>query len=122
MQMDIRWNKLLYSWLPEMLKFYLNTIQDTLPTPANLKIWNKQALGQCALCGYNNCTMMHIFNCCQYSLRSGRYNWRHDTVLREIVHQFIPAILRARNVETADNSEIRTGIAFKTAEGNKYKI
>ena len=51
MQMDIRWNKLLYSWSPEMLKFYLNTIQDTLPTPANLKIWNKQALGQCVLCG-----------------------------------------------------------------------
>ena len=42
MQMDTRWTKLLYSWSPEMLKFYLNTIQDTLPSPANLKIWNKQ--------------------------------------------------------------------------------
>ena len=121
MQMDIRWNKLLYSWSPEMLKFYLNTIQDTLPTPANLKVWNKQALGQCVLCGYNNCTMMHIFNCCQYSLRSGRYNWRHDMVLREIVHHIIPAILQVRNARTAEDGETRTGIAFKTEEGKKYK-
>lgn len=42
MQMDIKWKKLIYSWSPEMLKFYLNTIQDTRPTPANLKV--KQAL------------------------------------------------------------------------------
>ena len=82
MQMDTRWNSLLYSWSPEMLKFYLNAIQDTLPSPANLKTWNKHPLGQCSLCGYNCCTMLHIFNCCQYSLRSGRYNWRHDMVLR----------------------------------------
>ena len=121
MQMDISWNKLLYSWSPELLKFYLNTIQDTLPTPANLKVWNKQALGLCGLCGYNNCTMMHIFNCCQYSLRSGRYNWRHDMVLREIVHQLIPAVLRVRNERTDAEGEPRTGIAFKTEEGKKYK-
>ena len=121
MQMDIRWNKFLYSWSPEMLKFYLNTIQDTLPTPANLKIWNKQALGQCVLCGYNNCTMIHIFKCCQHSHRSGRYNLRYDTVLREIVHQIIPAILRARNAEIGDDRETCTCIAFKTEEGKKYK-
>ena len=117
MQMDTRWTKLLYSWSPEMLKFYLNTIQDTLPSPANLKIWNKQALGVCSLCGYNNCTMMHIFNCCQYSLRTGRYNWRHVTVLREILHQIAPAILRAR---TSTKDDSRRGIAFKSAEGTKY--
>ena len=117
MQMDTRWTKLLYSWSPEMLKFYLNTIQDTLPSPANLKIWNKQALGVCSLCGYNNCTMMHIFNCCQYSLRTGRYNWRHDTVLREILHQITPAILRAR---TSTMDDPRRGIAFKSVDGTKY--
>ena len=107
MQMDVRWNKLLYSWSPEMLKFYLNTIQDTLPTPANLKTWNKQALGLCVLCGYNNCTMMDIFNCCQYFLRSGRYNWRLDTVHREIVQHIIPAVLQARNIRTAEDRETR---------------
>ncbi|XP_072039086.1 uncharacterized protein [Amphiura filiformis] len=33
MHMDTIWNSLLYSWSPEMLKFYLNSIQDTLPSP-----------------------------------------------------------------------------------------
>ncbi len=51
---------------------------------------------QCSLCGYNCCTMLHIFNCCQYSLRTERYNWRHDMVLREIVHQLVPTVLKAR--------------------------
>ncbi len=50
----------------------LNRIQDTLPKLANLKTWNKQALGLCVLSGYCNCTMIHIFNYCQYSFRSGR--------------------------------------------------
>nr|XP_054769560.1 uncharacterized protein LOC129277399 [Lytechinus pictus] len=117
MQLDIKWKKLLYSWSPEMIKCYLNSIQDTLPSPANLKIWNKQALGVCALCGYNNCTMIHIFNCCQYSLRTGRYNWRHDTVLREILHQVTPAILRAR---TPAKDVTCRSIAFKSTKGTKY--
>ena len=46
MHMDTRWNSLLYSWSPEMLKFYLNSIQDTLPSPANLKTWNKYPIRQ----------------------------------------------------------------------------
>ncbi|XP_041471214.1 uncharacterized protein LOC121420617 [Lytechinus variegatus] len=117
MQLDIKWKKLLYSWSPEMLKFYLNSIQDTLPSPANFKIWNKQALGVCALCGYNNCTMIHIFNCCQYSLRTGRYNWKHDTVLREILHQVTPTILRAR---TQANDVTCRGISLKLKKGTQY--
>ena len=44
MQMDIRWNKLLYSWSPEMLKFYLNTIQDTLPPGHYLHCKKKSVL------------------------------------------------------------------------------
>ena len=45
-------------------KFDLNAMQDTLPSPTNFKIWNKHPLGQCFLCGYNYCTMLHIFSCC----------------------------------------------------------
>jgi len=33
----------------------------------------------------------------------------------------IPAILRARNAGIGDDRETRTGIAFKTEEGKKYK-
>ena len=33
MQLDTRWNKLLYAWSPEILKIYLNSVQNTLPSP-----------------------------------------------------------------------------------------
>ena len=48
MQMGTKWNRLPYSRSPEMIKFYLNAIQDTLPLSANLKTWNKHPLGQCS--------------------------------------------------------------------------
>ena len=32
--MDTRWNRLLYSWSPDLLQFYLNATQDTLPSSA----------------------------------------------------------------------------------------
>ena len=107
----------------ELLKFYLNSVQDTLPYPANLKTWSKHSLGLCPLCGYNNCAMIHIFNNCQYSLRAGRYNWRHDMVLRKIVHHIAPAFYRARAYTEDDDDEEgyqKSGIAFKTNEGTKY--
>ena len=125
MQIDTGWDRLLYSWSPEMLKFDLNATQDTLPSLANLKTWNKHPLGQCSLCGYNCCTMLHIFNCCQYSLKTARYNWGYDMVLREIVHQLVPAIIKARRpaVDDGDKQSATvpvTGIAFRTDSGNKY--
>ena len=55
-------------------------------------------LGQCLLCGYKCCTMLHIFNCCQYSLRTGRYNW-HYMVLRENASM-------ARNRQTRNNKRL----------------
>ena len=39
MQVDTRWNKLLYA--PELLKFYLNSFQDSLPSSSNLKTWTQ---------------------------------------------------------------------------------
>ena len=85
------------------------------------KTWNKHPLGQCSLCDNNCCTMLHIFSCCQYSVRTGRYNWRHDMVLCEIVYQLVPAIIKARcpTVDDGDKQNV-TGIAFRTDSGNKY--
>ena len=103
-KMDTKWNRPLYSWSPEMLQFYLNAIQDTLPSPANLKTWNKHPLGrQCSL--YGCCTMLHIFNCSQYSLGSELHNWRHDMFLPEIVHQLVSAIIKARRPAVDDGNK-----------------
>ena len=78
-------------------------------------------MGLCPLCGYNICTMIHIFNCCQYSLRAGRYNWRHDMVLRKIVHHIVPAIHRARAfTEDETDGYQKSGKAFKANKCTKY--
>ena len=82
MSLDLTWNKLLYSWSPKLLSFCLNTIQDTLPTPSNLEKWKMIPLGSCPLCAQHKCTLMHILNKCPVSLKQGRYNWRHDMILR----------------------------------------
>ena len=41
MQVDTSWKKVLYLWSPELLAFHMNSIHDTLPSPANLKLWGK---------------------------------------------------------------------------------
>ena len=104
-----------------MLNFYLSAIQNALPSPANVKTWSKHSLAQCSLCNNNCCTMLHVFNCCQCSLRTRRYNWRHGMVLHKIMHQLAPAIIKARTPTEEDgDKESVTGIVFRTDSGNKY--
>ena len=112
MSLDVTWNKLLYSWSPKLLSFCLNSIQDTLPTPSNLEKWKKVTLGKCFLCPNTKCTLMHILNNCPSALRQGRYNWRHDMVLRAIVSAIIPAVENQRRVSKPGN--------FITASGKGY--
>ena len=118
MFLDTRWCKLIYSLSDKLLSFYLNSLSDTLPTPANLTMWKKTKLGTCTLCQYNYCTLAHILNNCRTSLTSGRYNWRHDMVLRKIVLHVQPYL------EVKDSSRKTTSrktSQFQTAEGKKYK-
>ena len=56
------------------------------------------------------------------SFRSGRHKWRHGTVLREIVKQLVSGILRARTMGNTDGEKTRTGISFKTEEGNAENL
>ncbi len=101
MQVDTSWKKLLYVWTPELLSFQINAIHDQLPSPANLRLWGKNNLGLCQLCNHRNCTLLHILNCCSYSLQNGRCNWRptklseqlqqvwHHTLMRPIEKNFL---------------------------------
>ena len=84
MQVDTSWKKLLYVWTPELLSFHINAIHDQLQTPMNLRLRGKTNLGSCQLCHHSNCTLFHILNGCNFSLQSGRYNWRHDQTLKAI--------------------------------------
>ena len=112
MSLDITWNKLLYSWSPKLLSFCLNSIQDTLPTPSNLEKWKMIPLGVCPLCAHPKATLFHILNNCRFALKHGRYNWRHDMVLRAIVHGIIP-VLEEQPIRPPSGN-------FKTTEGKVY--
>ena len=54
----------------------------------HLQTWDCGAsLYRTVLVKYNhqNCTLLHILNCCSFSLQNGRYNWHHDQTLRAII-------------------------------------
>jgi hypothetical protein len=84
MELDLRWNNLLYALPPKLSSFALNAIGLTLPTPDNLRIWGKHSDGKCGLCASPACTLFHVLCHCPFSLANKRYNWRHDSVLRTL--------------------------------------
>merc|ERR1712082_88818 len=65
------------------LKFLVKSVYDLLPTPSNKNIWYGSE-ETCKLCGGNG-TLAHILSGCEVALAQGRYRWRHDQVLRQIV-------------------------------------
>ena len=83
--MDLKWNEVMYGFSPSMLSFWLNSIQNTLPDPSNLRRWGKQKTANCSLCNWKNCTLQHIICSCKTALDQGRISWRHDSILASIV-------------------------------------
>ena len=87
-QVDLKWNEIMYGFSPSMLSFWLNSIQNTLPDPTNLRRWGKQKTADCSLCRWKNCTLVHILCSCKVALEQGRISWRHDSILSAIVRIF----------------------------------
>ena len=114
MFLDVRWRRLIYSFSDKLLSFYLNSMSDTLPSPANLLLWKMSSLGSCSLCNYHHCTLFHIVSHCRHSLMTGRYNWRHDMVLRKIVDVVSPAL--------SVNPTPQKGTSFKSTSGREYFV
>ena len=64
----------------------------TLPSPDNLRRWNKASGIQCGLCGRPNVTLNHILASCAWvrdredcMSREDRFTWRHNCLIREVV-------------------------------------
>ena len=68
----------------ESLSFLVKAVYDLLPTPANKNRWFKQE-EKCKLCGQDG-TLNHILSGCRVALSQGRYTWRHNKVLKEVVN------------------------------------
>ena len=93
-QMDFTWNQWMYGLSANLLKFWLNSIQNTLPDPSNLRRWGRQKDADCTLCKWKNCTLKHILCGCKVAMDQGRISWRHDTILINIVRYLKQAKLQ----------------------------
>ena len=83
-KMDLRWANIL-AMPPNLLAFCLNATFNTLPSPSNLRRMKIQTEAKCALCGHSPCTVPHVLSGCKYALEQGRYDLRHDSVLKNMV-------------------------------------
>ena len=58
-----------------------------LPTLKNMTMWKKTSTGLCKFC-LNSQTLQHVVSGCKVYLHEGRYNWRHDSILKNLVTYF----------------------------------
>ena len=93
-KMDLSWKHLLS--MPQCLvSFCISATYNTLPSPSNLKRWNKSPDSECFLCHKKVCTIPHILSGCKVALDQGRFNFRHDSVLKTLettLSDFLPTI------------------------------
>ena len=58
----------------------------SLPTKANLSIWNQIKANVCSLCNEKAETLHHTVANCNTAANQGRYTWRHDSILYTIAN------------------------------------
>ena len=86
-----------------VMKFYLNSVTNTLPTGDNLLQWGKSTTDKCKQCKGRE-TTCHVLNNCPVSLEQGRYTWRHNNIINYIV-----------NCLDSDKFEVFSDLAGQTA-------
>ena len=89
---DLSWKSVL-AMPPNLLSFCLASTFDVLPSPSNLKCWRICAEAFCFLCGKEVCTTSHVLGACATALAQGRFTFRHDSVLTELV-QFLNTFIQ----------------------------
>ena len=68
-----------------LTSFCLASTYDTLPSPTNLRRWRITTEAMCTLCSKVVCTTAHILGACKIALQQGRYTFRHDTALHQVI-------------------------------------
>ena len=83
-KLDLSWKTILGTPQP-LISFLLQSTFDTLASPANLCRWHMASENVCFLCNKKVCPTAHIFSGCNVALSQGRYNYRHDSILSDLV-------------------------------------
>ncbi|GFO02902.1 polyprotein [Plakobranchus ocellatus] len=80
---SLTWNDI-WHMAPLRISFLIRSVYDLLPSNANLVRWGKKDDPTCPLCQGRQ-TTEHVLSSCKVALSQGRYTWRHNRVLRELV-------------------------------------
>ena len=83
---DLTWRSAMYNLPKGVLSFAARAAIDCLPSPDNLKLWGKSTTDKCSLCN-GKATLQHILNMCPTAQSQGRLTYRHNSVLRYMVHE-----------------------------------
>ena len=86
MQRSLSWADI-WRMSPRRLGFIIRAVYDQLATAENLTKWKLSQGRSCGMCGEPQ-TLKHVISSCREALGSGRYTWRHNEVLKEIVKVF----------------------------------
>ena len=81
---DLSW-KCIWAFGPQLLRFCVQSCYNTLPSPNNCVRWSLSEDESCILCSTSPCTLPHILSGCKFSLNNGRWNFRHDRVLKVLL-------------------------------------
>ena len=90
-QRGVNFNSLLRS-SPQLVSFTLGVKFDIVGLPANLRRWGLSDEESCSLCDAKKCTVGHILTGCLVAIASGRYRFRHDSVLKVLAHHILSFI------------------------------
>ena len=78
------WHATLDKLPKNIYNFVTRYLNNTLPTLKNMLLWNKATSNLCYSCS-NVQTLQHIVSSCKVHLEQGRYTWRHNSVLKNLV-------------------------------------
>ena len=107
-QQDFSWASLM-AMPANLTSFCLASAYDTLPSPTNLKRWRITTEAMCTLCSKDVCSTAHILGACKVALQQGRYTFRHDTVLHQVIEALQTSI---SNIKEAVPISAKSSIMF----------
>ena len=99
---DFSWKNLIYGPGPYAIRFVLHASMNWLRTPDLLKKFGYTKTASCRLCDHPQCTVHHILSNCRSALESGRYTWRHDSVLLTLKDPLEARIQAVNSVKPRD--------------------
>ena len=68
-----------------LTSFCIASTYDPIPSPTNPKRWRITTEATCTLCSKDVLTPTQILGACKVALQQGRYKFRHDTVLHQVI-------------------------------------